>query len=311
MTPEQFKMLTGEEPRLPEGKTTVKVVWAWMYMLNNQHNDETIQNIDAGIYRHVSIGFRASDLVAIKGQYDQILYWEYVAPGEALEGSLVWLGAQPGATSQKAADDSVLCLNCEKFFDYSKQPEIAMGAVKCPKCFAVVNQEGEVLADDKNNLNKGGKGMDKILKLLAKLFPGKSFTEDGLGDEMKAALDEHVKAENQKAVDAAITPLNAKIAELTPLADDGKAYRDGLVADYVSKKAKLGDISEKPEDHAELKVVAAGYPMKFLKAEVETLQKRVEEKFPAEPQTKGDDRRDKSGGDDENSLIPKDEKNAA
>ena len=94
MTPEQFKALTNEDPRLPENQKTVKVLWTWMYMLHyelDETNKETILNINAGIYRHVSIGFRASDLVAIKGQYDQILYWEYVAPGEALEGSLVWL----------------------------------------------------------------------------------------------------------------------------------------------------------------------------------------------------------------------------
>jgi hypothetical protein len=33
-------------------------------MLKAQFNEEMIANIDAGIYRHASIGFHASDLVA-------------------------------------------------------------------------------------------------------------------------------------------------------------------------------------------------------------------------------------------------------
>jgi hypothetical protein len=106
MTPEQFTALTGEEARLPDRKSTVKVVWAWVYMLKAQFNEEIIANIDAGIYRHASIGFRANDIAPVKGQYDQTLYYEYQAPGEALEGSLVWLGAQPGATAQKIVTSS-------------------------------------------------------------------------------------------------------------------------------------------------------------------------------------------------------------
>ncbi len=103
MTPDQFTALTGEKARLPNGRPIVKVVWGWIYMLKAQFNEELISNIDAGIYRHASIGFRANDIAPVKGQFDQILYWEYSPPGEALEGSIVWLGAQPGATAQKAA----------------------------------------------------------------------------------------------------------------------------------------------------------------------------------------------------------------
>jgi hypothetical protein len=72
-----------------------------MYMLANEGNKDFIANMQAGIYRHVSIGFAASDLVPVKGKYDETLFWEYKGPGEATEGSLVWLGAQPGATAQK------------------------------------------------------------------------------------------------------------------------------------------------------------------------------------------------------------------
>jgi hypothetical protein len=124
MTPAQFTALTGEEARLPNGKSTVKVLWGWIYMLKAQFNEEIIGNIDAGIYRHASIGFRANDIAPVKGQYDQILYYEYQAPGEALEGSLVWLGAQPGATAQKAAAGNSTTLNKPKKWEGLDNPLI-------------------------------------------------------------------------------------------------------------------------------------------------------------------------------------------
>jgi hypothetical protein len=102
MSPLEFKSLTGEEACLPEGINTVMVLFAWVYMLKIPANEEIIANIEAGIYRHVSIGFKASDVIAIKKETNgPVLFWEYAAPGEAREGSLVYLGAQPGATIKR------------------------------------------------------------------------------------------------------------------------------------------------------------------------------------------------------------------
>lgn len=106
LTPEQFKALTGEEARLPENVSMVKVLWGWVYMVKAQFNESMIANIDAGIYRHASIGFNASDIIPIKGTLNEVLFHEYIRPGEALEGSIVWLGAQPGATAQKSTGSS-------------------------------------------------------------------------------------------------------------------------------------------------------------------------------------------------------------
>lgn len=276
LTPEQFKSITGEDARLPEGVDKVKIVWGWTYLVKAAFNEMMIANIDAGIYRHASIGFKASDIKPVKGQYDNILYWEYVPPGEALEGSIVWLGAQPGATAQKKAGGS------------------------------------EEDIDIDNPKTKGGKKMDwkQLVAMLKRIFQGKSFSEDNLETEVKEALDAYAKS----AVEAAVKPLNdkivllepleAKVKELEPLAADGKAYRESMVADYVTMKAKLGDVSEKKEDQDELKTVASAYPMKFLKAEVETLRKRVEEKFP-DSQIKSDDPNNKRGpGGEKNALVP-------
>jgi len=410
LTPEQFKVLTGEEARLPEGIGMVKVLWGWVYMLKADFNESTTANIDAGIYRHASIGFKASDINPVKGPFENTLYWEYVPPGEALEGSIVWLGAQPGATAQKrhgsplsrgaegcvkgavsfspttAADegrawDSAAAKsriakwassdgsgdkdtidwvkyrkgfawydgeNTENFGSY-KLPhhdvidgEIAVvwsgvsaamgallgarGGVDIPESDkdSVYNhlskhykqwdkeppEKSARLADE--NLKGGSKSMEKLLKILAKLFPGKSFTEDGLTDELKDALKEHAAKAVAEEVEKATKPLNEKITELTSLAADGKAYREGLVTAYVTHKAKLGEVAETPEAQATVKAVASAYPIDFLKSEVAILETRVNEKFPDKGQTQGDDRQDKSkdGGEKkdyskDNPLSPK------
>ncbi len=262
MTPEQFTALTGEVPRLPEGAEKVKVLWAWVYMLQADFNVEMRSNIDAGIYRHSSIGFNASDITPIKGAYENILFWEYVGPGEAMEGSIVWLGAQPGATVQKHLMEKT-------------------------------EEEG------------GKDSMEKFLKILARLFPGKTFTEDGLADELKAVLADYSKAE----VDKATKPLQDKINELTSQAADGKAYRDELVTQYVTSKAKLKEVDETPEAQAKVKEVVNGYPIDFLKSEVTAILKRVEEKFPSDPQTAKDKLKEEGEKDwrEDNPLVVKEE----
>jgi hypothetical protein len=246
MTPEAFKSMTGEEARLPKGITKVKVLWGWMYAVKAPFNEELMHNIDAGIYRHASIGYRATDLNAVKDDVNgSTLYWEYVPPGEATEGSIVWLGAQPGATSQKALSNK----------------------------------------EDKTE-KEAEETMKEFLKAVGTAL-GKTFTSQ-----------EDVIAEVE-SMKATISERDTSIKELEPLAAEGKAYREGLGKEYVSLKAKLGEVEETEEAQGKVKEVAAGYPIDFLKSEVESLKARVKEKFPNEPQIDGGDpdgQRDKSAG---------------
>lgn len=161
MTPEQFAELTGEDARMPEGIDTVKVVWAWFYIARTASAEDIIQNIEAGIYRHGSIGFAAADLAPVKGEYDQILFWEYKAPGEAREASLVWLGAQQGATTQKAAAD-------------------------------------EETPEEPKPTNKGDMSMKTLKILLGKLL-GKSFGDDTTEEQLAQAV-EAVIVEKEKQI---------------------------------------------------------------------------------------------------------------
>lgn len=144
--------------------------------------------------------------------------------------------------------------------------------------------------------------LTKLLAMLMRLFPGKTFTtEDAVESEVRAAIE----AGNRKAADDAVGPLKmkiaelepfqakaaelkpladkvpaleAKVAELTPLANEGKAFREGLVAEYVKAKALLGHVTDKAEDQEKLKKTAASFDVDFLKSEVGHLQALVAEK---------------------------------
>lgn len=193
MAGEQFKLLTGEAAQLPDGVSTVKVVWAWAYMLK-EHRQEIVANIDAGIYRHVSIGFRAADIRPVKKEVNgPTLYWEYVGPGEATEGSLVWLGAQPGATVHKTAGKDPA--QHPKGVPKMKKILATLGPV-LGKSFADDTSE-ETLADSvKSALGAKDAEITALKKKNSELEPlaadGKGFRDGLVADyvRMKAALGE-------------------------------------------------------------------------------------------------------------------------
>jgi len=266
MTPETFLALTGEEINLPAGIQTAKVLWGWIFMLKAGFNEELMANLDAGIYRHVSIGFSAADMNAVKDQPNgPILYWEYISPGEATEGSLVWLGAQPGATAQKAQK----------------------------------TEPGEHIKSDDDEKNKKAEGGDTDMKgFLEKISKtiGKTLTEENAVEEIAGVVG---------SKDSEISELKTKVAELEPLASEGKAYRKELVETYVTLRTKLEELKADDESkQKQSREVAGGFPVEFLKSEVEVLNKRVEEKFPDRGQLKAEDEKSRGKEADKNPLIP-------
>lgn len=94
------------EPDLqwPPGITTATLLMASVYLVRTASNSDLLDEIDAGIVSDVSIGFtakRGGPLIDEEGR--EMAARRLTSPGEALEGSLVWLGAQPGARAIKGA----------------------------------------------------------------------------------------------------------------------------------------------------------------------------------------------------------------
>jgi len=79
------------------------VLEAAAYIPVAEKNAGLLADLRAGIASDVSIGFSASSRREITDGQGHPVAVELLGPGEALEGSLVWLGAQPGAATHKAA----------------------------------------------------------------------------------------------------------------------------------------------------------------------------------------------------------------
>lgn len=88
--------------RFPPGEEKAYLLEASMYFAKIDGNEELRLKIDAGIVGDASIGFRHSGREAITDDDGDRVADRLMAPGEALEASLVWLGAQPGARAHKS-----------------------------------------------------------------------------------------------------------------------------------------------------------------------------------------------------------------
>lgn len=99
------------EPRLqwPPDRTTASLLMASAYIVRTDENTALLKKIDGGVVGDASIGFTSKGRTEITNEDGTCIAWRLHSPGEALEASLVWLGAQPGARAQKGAnpnDDS-------------------------------------------------------------------------------------------------------------------------------------------------------------------------------------------------------------
>ncbi len=89
--------------QFPPSAQTAKLVEASFFIPRTEGRAELIADIDAGAAADISIGFDASSREPIADGSDKVIAMRWKAPGEALEASLVWLGAQPGARVHKHA----------------------------------------------------------------------------------------------------------------------------------------------------------------------------------------------------------------
>jgi hypothetical protein len=86
------------------GVETAVVLMASAYLVRTPGNADLLAEIDAGVVGDVSIGGTVKDIARLQdAQGNELNAWRLLGPGEAVEASLVWLGAQPGARAIKSA----------------------------------------------------------------------------------------------------------------------------------------------------------------------------------------------------------------
>lgn len=89
--------------KFPASAQMAKLLEASFFIPRSAKNADMLVDLDAGVAGDVSIGFRAADRAGVQDASGNIVAQRILGPGEAMEGSLVWLGAQPGARVTKAA----------------------------------------------------------------------------------------------------------------------------------------------------------------------------------------------------------------
>ncbi|HET6805317.1 MAG TPA: hypothetical protein VFH59_07760 [Frateuria sp.] len=100
-------MLREPDLQLPPDRTTAKVLITRAFFAKTPENASLLIKQDAGIAGDVSIGFEARQRVPIVDRDGrELTARRWMGPGKALEMSLVWLGAQPGARAVKNAPRS-------------------------------------------------------------------------------------------------------------------------------------------------------------------------------------------------------------
>jgi hypothetical protein len=237
------------------------------YMLRSEATAELRRQIDAGVYSFVSIGFRGGaprcDLCGAPfagecphwpgriyatpaGERLCTLTWEDPdGSAEAVEGSLVWLGAQIGAQHVKGWQDSFLATETRRTRRTAhgerleeKRP-CSEALPPCPPCLRGENPRKE-----------------DPLELDQPTAQGRI-----------AQLEREVAEYRERAAEA---------ARLEPLARDGERYRADLVAE-ITRLAGLVGAAKEAAFLCESLTAAGAERLKELKAEYE---RRVEEKLP-------------------------------
>jgi hypothetical protein len=99
------ELLRQPDLTLPPDRSMVSLLKTSGFFAKTPDNEAFLIKHDAGIVSQVSVAFTASERNRIKGPDGiELNAWRWVGPGEGLEQSLVWLGAQPGARAIKNAN---------------------------------------------------------------------------------------------------------------------------------------------------------------------------------------------------------------
>jgi hypothetical protein len=147
----------------PPDQNEAVLLYAQAYFVKTPENESFLRKTDAGIGCDVSIGFngtfeRLKDLSGIELQA-----YRWTTPGEALELSHVWLGAQPGARATKSAsreettmdqNQQIATLTTERDDARTKSATNQKAADTLATLKAALGAEGAKLIDDPTALAK-------------------------------------------------------------------------------------------------------------------------------------------------------------
>lgn len=168
---------TGADLKLPAGMDEVQFLSCSFFIPKAAVTTQDLSKLEAGIYDWVSIGFKTKWAIPVNDSVGNTLYYEYQGPGETREGSLVYLGAQHGA-SVKSADSDSAHKTVDEEGEQSMKILFAGLSALLGKSFGDATAEQTVLDEVKTALS----GKDaKITELETEVKALKPLAEDGKG----------------------------------------------------------------------------------------------------------------------------------
>lgn len=184
----------------PPDRSDALLVYASAYFVRTPDNASLLVKQDAGIVSDVSIGFSAASRQPVRdseGRELQARRW--VGPGEALEMSLVWLGAQPGARAVKQAKTTE-----EPNMDLQKKLDDATGEIKTlTEKLAAQPKEVAIVTACRTALGDNAALLDDAKALAAAVVDGKAYRASVLDDLVAADREAGLVKDDEASVKTA------------------------------------------------------------------------------------------------------------
>lgn len=220
-----------KEPDLvwPPDQLDAVLLMVSAYYVRTPENESFLRKLDAGIAGEVSIGFRGGERQRVETDDGLKLdVWRWQPPGQALEMSHVWLGAQPGARATKnhnpvKTPDKEFVMNEEE----KKALQTQIDALKAlaetnAKAAQVLIDLRKALGDDAGLLDTNA-GADLVALVQAGKAHREALIDDIVTGERHAGItgdsDEDVKAARELYGSLPVAKLAAMAKRYTKSAD--------------------------------------------------------------------------------------------
>lgn len=262
----------------PEINEKITEVWGELFTipgltLANQSTDSMIAAIRSGIWRDVSVGFYATDIECSICGKQSFQWWKedgcqhipgytytfkdqdarafaWINDGELVELSQVYKGATPSAAVLKAEQmsDAGMLSDGERNFIERRHGVRLVEPTRTYALGLVTQGKEQDMDEQEQKLTDGTRA--SIVEALKWGAERKLFDFDAENDPIGESVHRAVRAA-QDAIDRAVEAeaaverltgerdeAKARIAELEPQANDGKRYREDLIADTLTEGAR-------------------------------------------------------------------------
>ncbi len=269
MSQDEARAALGNDLRFAPGTDTAKVIEASFYIDRSDDTAGLINKLDYGIAGDVSVGFSFTRREPINDEHQNEVAQLLVGPGEAMEASLVWLGAQRGARVHKDAKRGQQSIFNDDDYD-----------------------------QEDTDMDKLKEAQDKATELQTKLA---GFEKLGTLDKIKAAIEHSAVLMKVKTALGIKDDAEIDVEEIKRCYTAGKAYVDSLVNTVITAKRHAGKIKDDDkETQMATEKYLHGLPLSLLEAEAA----EAKQALPRNSQFDGGDPNNPQRSTDKDSKIP-------